>query len=65
MNGKHRARWLAEIVSELQRYHKKARGCAEDALITQALEKLQVARERANAEGAEDETRRPGRVFTS
>ena len=50
VNGKHRARWLAEIVSEIQRYHKKARGCGEDALVTQALEKLQLAREMAAAE---------------
>jgi len=47
MNGKHRARWLAEIVSEMQRFHKKARGSVEDGLVAQALEKLQAARETA------------------
>jgi len=47
MNGKHRARWLADIISELQRYHKKARGQVEDRQVSQALEQLQVARENA------------------
>ena len=29
MNGKHRARWLADIISELQRYHNRARWLAD------------------------------------
>jgi hypothetical protein len=53
MNGKHRARWLSDIISELQRYHKKARGQVEDRQVSQALEQLQVARE--NAIGDEKE----------
>jgi hypothetical protein len=53
MNGKHRARWLAEIISEIQRFHKQARGSAEDGLVTQALEKLHTAREKALADANE------------
>lgn len=53
LNGKHRARLLAETISELQRLHKKIRGCAEDALVREALEKLQSAREKVLGDMAE------------
>jgi hypothetical protein len=58
MNGKHRARWISELISEAQRLHKKARGCPEDALLTQALEKLATARDMAlddKSEGSDNE----------
>ena len=46
-NGKHRARWLADIISEVQRYHSKAREAPESAAVRQALSRLAEARQAA------------------
>ena len=46
-NGKHRARWLADIISEVQRYLSKVRETPEASLIRQALSKLADARQAA------------------
>ena len=53
MNGKHRASWLSEIISEVQRYVKQAskRPCAEIATVQQALNKLFEARDQARSFG--------------
>lgn len=47
MNGKHRASWLSEIISEIQRYAKQAnkRACPEAPQVQQALTKLFEARD--------------------
>jgi hypothetical protein len=59
MNGKHRARWLAEQISELQRFAKKAG--AERPLVTLALARLEEARDVALGEGeSENEDERGG-----
>jgi hypothetical protein len=44
-NGKHRARWLADIISEVQRYHSKAREAPESNAVRQALSRLAEARQ--------------------
>lgn len=49
-NGKHRARWLSEMVSEGQRYLAKAREAPEAAQVRQALALLQDARQTALAD---------------
>ena len=55
MNGKQRARWIADAISDLQRIQKQSRGKPEDGDLTQALENLRRAREKALADaGAED-----------
>lgn len=46
-NGKHRACWLADIISEVQRYHSKAREAPESAAVRQALSRLAEARQAA------------------
>ena len=46
-NGKHRARWLADIISETQRYLSKAREAPEANAIRQALSRLAEARQAA------------------
>ena len=46
-NGKHRARWLADIISETQRYLSKAREAPESSAVRQALTKLADARQAA------------------
>ncbi len=53
MNGKHRASWLSEIISDVQRYVKQAskRPCSEVAMVQQALNKLFEARDMARANG--------------
>jgi hypothetical protein len=49
-NGRHRARWLAELVSEAQRYLARAREAPEAADVRRALALLQDARGKALAE---------------
>lgn len=44
LNNKHRARWLSDIISELQRYASKSRSCPEAPLVQQALSRLDDAR---------------------
>ena len=62
MNGKQRARWYANSISDLQRLQKQTRGRIDDAPLRTALEKLREARElalsvgpEANGEGEHDE----------
>lgn len=43
-NGRHRARWLAEMVSEAQRYLDKAREAPEASQIRRVIEVLQDTR---------------------
>jgi hypothetical protein len=52
-NGRHRARWLAELVSEAQRYLARAREAPEAADVRRALDSLQNARAKALAEDGE------------
>ena len=54
-NGRHRARWLAEIVSEAQRYLSRAREAPEADQVRRALSLLQAARETALADEARGE----------
>ncbi len=49
-NGKHRARRLNEMVSEVQRYLAKTREAPEAAQVRQALALLQDARQTALAD---------------
>jgi hypothetical protein len=44
MNGKQRARWYADLISDAQRLQKKARGCADATPLGAALAKLGDAR---------------------
>jgi hypothetical protein len=53
-NGKHRARWLAEMVSDAQHYVSKAREAPEADLVRRAAALLQDARKTALAEVEED-----------
>jgi len=54
-NGRHRARWLAEMVSEAQRYLARAREAPEAAEVRRAVEALQEARGKALAEVRREE----------
>jgi DNA-binding MurR/RpiR family transcriptional regulator len=49
-NGKHRARWLAELVSDTQHYLSRAREAPEADLVRRAAALLQDARRVALAE---------------
>ena len=61
MNGKQRARWCADVISDVQRLRKHARGRADGAILDVALSKLADARlaaladhdEGAGGEGAD------------
>ena len=44
MNNKQRARWLADMISEMQRYISKSQGQEEFSLVQKALNKLEDAR---------------------
>lgn len=50
MNGKQRARWYADIISEAQRLRKKTHGKADAPLLDTVLAKLGEARELALVE---------------
>ena len=54
MNGKHRARWIADQIAELQRLQKKTRGKPEAPLVAAAIEKLAAARTLALADSSEE-----------
>jgi DNA-binding MurR/RpiR family transcriptional regulator len=49
-NGKHRARWLAELVSDAQSYLARAREAPEAADVRRAIALLQDARRAALAD---------------
>jgi hypothetical protein len=53
-NGRHRARWLAELVSDTQHYLSRAREAPEADLVRRAAALLQDARKTALAEVEED-----------
>ena len=53
MNGKHRARWIADQITELQRLQKKTQNKPEAILVAQAIEKLAAARTLALADSSE------------
>jgi hypothetical protein len=54
MNGRKRARWYADVISDLQRAHKQARGSSDASLISEAIAKLQTARLHALADVSND-----------
>jgi hypothetical protein len=47
MNGRQRAKWYADAISDLQRLQKQARGRIDDAPLRVALDKLREARDLA------------------
>jgi len=49
MNGKQRARWYADVISDLQRAQKQATGQPDEELLRSAVAMLQGARARALA----------------
>lgn len=53
MNGKHRARWIAEQITELQRLQKKTRDRPEAPFVAEAISKLHQARTLALSDKAE------------
>ena len=55
MNGRQRARWAADIVTELQKLQKRSQGRPEAAGLARALAELAAARSQmlAEARGAE------------
>jgi len=57
-NGRHRARWLAELVSEAQRYLARAREAPEASDVRRAITLLQDARVKALADVREDDGQR-------
>ena len=56
MNGKQRARWLSDCISELQRFTSKAREAPEAGHVRKALNSLDEARRAALEAGSEPET---------
>ena len=60
-NGKHRARWLADIISEVQRYLSKAREAPEAAPVRKALSHLDEAKRAALESDTEDKTQQESR----
>jgi hypothetical protein len=56
MNGKQRARWLADLISELQRFTSKAREAPEAGHVRKALNSLDEARRAALEASTEIET---------
>jgi hypothetical protein len=57
-NGRHRARWLAEMVSDAQHYVSKAREAPEADLVRRAASLLQDARKEALSDAGGDDERR-------
>ena len=47
MNGKQRARWLADLISELQRFTSRAKSAPEAGHVSKALANLDDARRAA------------------
>lgn len=58
MNGKQRARWLSDLISDLQRLKKHMAGHPDDEHATKALQHLGHARDFALADKAEEKERR-------
>ena len=56
MNGKQRARWLADLISELQRFTSKAKEAPEAGHVRKALNSLDEARRAALESGSDSET---------
>ena len=56
MNGKQRARWLTDLISELQRFTSKAREAPEAGHVRKALNSLDEARRAALEASTEIET---------
>ena len=55
MNGRQRARWAADIITDLQRLQKRARGRLDAPGLARALTELAAARAAALAERTNDE----------
>ena len=56
MNGKQRARWLSDLISELQRFTSKAKDAPEAGHVRKALGSLDEARRAALESSTELET---------
>ena len=56
MNGKQRARWLSDLIAELQRFTSKAKDAPETGHVRKALNSLDEARRAALESGPESET---------
>ena len=56
MNGKQRARWLADLISDLQRFASKAQTAPEMGHVRKALNSLDEARRAALEVSTEIET---------
>ncbi len=54
-NGKHRARWLAELISDAQHYLSRAREAPEAGEVRQAISHIENARQAALASDAQDD----------
>jgi hypothetical protein len=49
MNGKQRARWMSDLIADMQRLAKHTKGQPEDADFQRTMESLKKARETALA----------------
>lgn len=47
MNGKQRARWIADLISDAQRLAKHSHGMPEEKQVANAIEYLRIARDKA------------------
>lgn len=56
MNGKQRARWLSDLISELQRFTSKAKESPEAGHVRKALNSLDEARRAALESSTEIES---------
>lgn len=56
MNGKQRARWLSDLIAELQRFTSKAKDAPETGHVRKALNSLDEARRAALESSTELET---------
>lgn len=56
MNGKQRARWLADLISETQKYLSRSKDAPEAPLVQRALNELYDARQSAQTACQENET---------
>ena len=56
MNGKQRARWLSDLIAELQRFTSKAKDAPETGPVRKALNSLDEARRAALESSTELET---------
>lgn len=60
MNGKQRARWFADLISDLQRLRKHTTGHSDDEQACKALQHLGHARDFALADTNEQDTKKEG-----